>query len=107
MEKKRGKLPLPPKATDGATLSVRVQPSAGKNELVEIRDEIVKIRINAPPVDGKANRECIKFLAKVLGVASSQVSITGGEKGRSKVIRIAGLDQDSCWQRLRLSLSGR
>jgi uncharacterized protein (TIGR00251 family) len=87
-------------ATPAATLSVRIQPNASKNEVVGIADNILKIKINAPPVDGKANKECIKFLAKVLDVSKSQVTILGGEKARSKVVRILGISQDICWQRL-------
>ncbi len=96
----------PKAAALGATLSVRIQPNASKNEVVGIVDDVLKIKINAPPVDGKANKECIKFLAKVLDVSKSQVSIIGGEKARSKVVRIFGISQDICWQRLTSGLQG-
>ncbi|MEW5802791.1 MAG: DUF167 domain-containing protein [bacterium] len=86
---------------------MRIQPNARKNEVVGIgEDQIVKIRITAPPVDGKANKECIKFLAKVLEVSKSQVAIVGGEKARSKAVRIFGISQQVCWQRLTSALQG-
>lgn len=95
-----------PGATLGATLSVRIQPNASKNEVVGIIDEVLKIKINAPPVDGKANKECIKFLAKALNVSKSHVSIIAGEKARAKVVRIMGISQDTCWKRLTSGLQG-
>lgn len=49
----------------------------------------VKIRITAPPIDGKANTHLIKFLAKTFGVSKSSVVIASGESGRNKVVRIS------------------
>ena len=65
-------------------LFVRVQPKASRDELAEEQDERIKVRITAPPVDGKANEYLIKFIAKTCGVAKSQVSIKSGETGRNK-----------------------
>ncbi|MEW6381041.1 MAG: DUF167 domain-containing protein [bacterium] len=105
-KKKKGKESPTSPPSDRATISVRIQPNAAKSELVEIRDEVLKIRISAPPVDGKANKEFMRFLARVLKVSASQISIVGGQTGRSKVVRILGIDQDTCWQRLTTSLRG-
>ena len=78
---------------DTLILSVRVQPKASKDELVGPCDdgqggESLKIRITAPPVDGKANAHLIKFLAKSFAVAKSRVSVVAGETGRSKRLQI-------------------
>lgn len=54
-----------------------------------LHNNSVKIRITAPPVDGKANAHLIKFLAKVFGVSKSSVIIASGESGRHKVVRIS------------------
>ena len=96
-----------PEATSPeVTLSVRIQPNASKNEVVGRVDDVLKIRITAPPVDGKANKECIKFLAKVLRVSKSQVLIIGGERARSKIVQVIGISEDTCWQRLRQVFKG-
>jgi uncharacterized protein (TIGR00251 family) len=78
---------------DTLILSVRVQPKASSDELVGPCDdgqggESLKIRITAPPVDGKANSHLIKFLAKAFGVAKSKVTLAAGETGRNKRIQI-------------------
>jgi uncharacterized protein (TIGR00251 family) len=65
-------------------LFVRVQPKASKDEFAEVQEERVRVRITAPPVDGKANEHLIKFVAKTCGVAKSQVQIKTGETGRNK-----------------------
>lgn len=78
---------------DALILSVRVQPKASRDELVGPCDdgqggESLKIRITAPPVDGKANAHLIKFLARAFAVAKSRVSVVAGETGRSKRVQI-------------------
>ena len=78
---------------DTLILSVRVQPKASSDELIGPCDdgqggESLKIRITAPPVDGKANAHLIKFLAKAFGVAKSRVSVLAGETSRNKRLHI-------------------
>lgn len=78
---------------DTLILSVRVQPKASKDEIIGPCDdgqggESLRIRITAPPVDGKANAHLIKFLAKSFGVAKSRVCVVAGETGRHKRIHI-------------------
>lgn len=69
-------------------LLVRVQPKASKDEFAGIQEERLRIRITAPPVDGKANNHLIKFLAKAFGVAKSGIQIKAGETGRNKHVCI-------------------
>jgi hypothetical protein len=72
-------------------LSVRVQPRSSKDEIVGPHGtESLKVRITAPPVDGKANAHLIKFLAKSFGVAKSQVELVSGTTGRDKRLAITG-----------------
>jgi len=80
---------------DGADLilEVRVQPRASADAL-DAHGGRLKIRITAPPVDGKANRHLVAYLAKRLGVARSAVSIESGESARDKRIRIRGADPE-------------
>ena len=74
---------------------VRVQPRASHTALAGEHDGALKVRVAAPPVDGVANRELVRFLAKLLGVAPSRVRVASGESGRTKVIEIHGADADA------------
>lgn len=65
-------------------LFVRVQPKASRDEFAEVQEERIRVRITAPPVDGKANGHLMKFLAKVFGVTKSGIQIKSGETGRNK-----------------------
>lgn len=79
---------------DGAvTFSVRVVPRASKNEIVGIHDGALKVRIASPPVDGAANVELIKLLAKRFRVSKGDIEIVGGESSKSKLIRISTMSK--------------
>jgi uncharacterized protein (TIGR00251 family) len=78
---------------DALTLSCHIQPKSSRDEIVGLYGDSVKIRITAPPVDGKANAHLIKILAKLFGVSKSAVTITSGKSGRTKVVRIEDPDK--------------
>ena len=63
---------------------MRVQPKSSKDEFAEVLGERIKLRITAPPVDGKANKHLIKLLSKWFKVPKSSISIKSGETGRNK-----------------------
>lgn len=89
---------------DGAvSFKVRVQPRASKTEISGEHDEALKLRIAAPPVDGKANQECRRFLAKTLGISASSVEIVSGESSRDKVIRVRNLSAGHIKEALKVS----
>lgn len=69
-------------------LSCHLQPKAAKDEIVGMHGDSVKIRITAPPIDGRANAHLIKFLAKQFAVTKRDITILSGELGRQKRIRI-------------------
>ncbi|MBS1211643.1 MAG: protein Mettu [Proteobacteria bacterium] len=69
-------------------LDIHVQPRASRDEIAGVHGDRLKIRITAPPVDGKANRHLIAYLAKVFGVPKSDVTIVAGESGRDKRAQI-------------------
>lgn len=83
-----------------ATLSVRVQPRASRNEVAGLVGETLKIKLTAPPVEGEANAACLKFLAKLLDLAPSRLAIIRGDRSRNKVVRITGLTQTEVTARL-------
>lgn len=76
-----------------AKIEVRLQPRGGRNELVEMNGGVLRARVTAAPVDGKANRALCRLIAKRLGVAPSRVSVVRGEKSRQKLVRVEGIDQ--------------
>lgn len=88
----------------GVTFQVRVQPRAKKNAIVGEVGEALKLALTAPPVEGRANQACIAFLAEVLNVARSSITIASGESSRNKVIRVAGLSAEQVGPILRVAL---
>src|SRR5258707_8646945 len=81
---------LEKEVTEGCTLSVGVQPGAGKKGVTGAHADAVKIALRAPPVDGKANEALIAFLAEALHLPRARVSLAAGATSRSKMIRITG-----------------
>ncbi len=84
----------------GATFAVRVQPRARKNAIIGELDGALKLALTAPPIEGKANAACVEFVANLLKVPRSSVTIASGQRGRNKVIRVAGLSAAAVKQRL-------
>ena len=74
-------------AQPGSTLSVRVTPRASR-EGIEMSNEGLKVRVTAPPEDGKANAAVQKLLAKALGIAKTRLTLVAGQSSRDKVFRI-------------------
>jgi uncharacterized protein len=70
------------------TFKIRAQPRASKTEMVGEYAGALKLRIAAPPVDGKANAEVIKFFSKFFDVPNRNVEIVSGDSSRDKIIRI-------------------
>jgi len=69
-------------------INIRVQPRAANDAFAEVLDDRIKVRITAPPIDGKANKHLIGFLAKAFKTAKSNISIITGETGRNKQLLI-------------------
>ena len=92
---------IPIRDTDrGATFAIRVQPRASRNAISGEMGDALKLALTAPPVEGKANEACVEFLANLLKVPRSSVTIASGESSRNKVIRITGLSAGQVEQRL-------
>lgn len=68
-------------------LNIRAYPGSPRNEVSE-RDGVLIVRVNAPPVEGRANKAVCKLLAKHFGVPPSSVEIVRGHSGRDKVVRL-------------------
>ena len=74
---------------DDLILSLLVQPRARHDEFVSVHGDHFKMRITAPPLEGKANEHLLRFLARSFGVRASQVNLVTGESSRNKGVRIS------------------
>jgi len=70
-------------------LKIKVLPRSSKNELIQMADGTIKIKLKSPPVDGKANEELVKFLSEYHSVPKSLIVIKKGLKGKNKVVEIS------------------
>ena len=77
-----------------ARITVKVHPRARRSAVTGRLGEAWKLDLQAPPVDGKANAECVRFLADLAGVPRSQVRILKGTSNRMKVVEIEGVSQE-------------
>jgi uncharacterized protein len=86
----RASQPDEPDGRPAAVLLLHVQPRAARTEVVGRHGDAIKIRLRAPPVDGAANDELLRFLAERLGVARSALRLVAGESGRRKRVAVTG-----------------
>lgn len=83
-----------------ARICIRVYPTAARNEVVGFSDGILRVRVSAPPVRGKANRELVAFLSQLLDVSKNNISIIRGHTSRNKTIAIYDLSEEEVLKRL-------
>lgn len=76
---------------NGVTFAIKLIPRAKRDEIVGIENDALKIRLNAPPVEGRANEALLKFLAQTLNVPRANIEILRGETSRHKVVRVRGV----------------
>jgi len=89
---------------DGVVLEVLAKPRASKSKVRGARDGAIEIAIAAPPVDGEANAELVRFLARAFGVAARDVTIERGEGGRHKRVHIARISEQGARERIAVLL---
>lgn len=82
-----------------STLTLHIQPGAKNTAVVGLHGDALKIRLAAPPVDGKANAALVEFVAATLGVPKASVCLKSGQSSRRKVLEIANAPGDTA-QRL-------
>jgi uncharacterized protein len=88
----------------GATFQVKVHPRARNNAITGEVGDALKVALTAPPVEGRANAACVAFLAEVLNVSRSSVTIAAGENSRSKIIRVRALSAAQIEEKLQATL---
>jgi uncharacterized protein (TIGR00251 family) len=90
----------------GSALAVRVIPRSSRNEIAEIlNDGTIKIRLAAPPVEGRANQALVEFLSEVLEVPRTKIDIVAGANSREKLVSVLDLDAATVQERILLKLS--
>lgn len=75
---------------DLLTLTLHIQPGAKRTEMAGLHGEALKIRLAAPPVEGRANEALLKFIANIFGVPLRQVELKQGGQSRHKVVSVTG-----------------
>ena len=85
----------------GVLLTLHIQPGAKKTEVSGPHGDALKIRLAAPPVDGKANAALIEFLAERLKVPRTRVTLVSGQSSRSKRVAVAGVACNEAEERLK------
>lgn len=84
----------------GVTFVVKIHPRAQKNAITGQFGDVLKLSLTAPPVEGRANEACIEFVANLLKVPRSSITIASGQTSHKKVIRVAGLSAEEVQRRL-------
>lgn len=80
--------------SDGTVLlSLHVQPKASKSRVVGLHDGCLKVAVAAPPVEGRANKEVVKLMAGILGIAARQVTVKTGTLSRKKLLVVKALPE--------------
>jgi len=83
-----------------AILDIVVTPKSSKSTIFLDDNGLIRVKLNSPPIDGKANEECIKLFSKTLGLSKQAISIIKGERGRNKRIYVTGLSEEEVKNRL-------
>ena len=79
---------------NGVRFSVLIQPRSSKNEITGKQNNALKLRLTAPPVKGSANKACVKFFAKWLGLSFSEVNTVQGLNSKNKIVEVTGFTEE-------------
>ncbi|XP_011697377.1 PREDICTED: UPF0235 protein C15orf40 homolog isoform X1 [Wasmannia auropunctata] len=82
-------------------IKIQAKPGAKCNNITDISDEAVGIAISAPPTEGEANAELVKYLASIFGVRKSNVTLDRGSRSRQKVVVVSGITTDQVLAKLK------
>lgn len=89
---------------EGIVLRIHVQPGAGRSAVVGRHGDALKVRVAAPPIEGRANEACRSLVSEVLGVPEPDVELVSGQSSRTKRFRLNGLDAEEGEKRIRVAL---
>ena len=79
---------------------MRVQPGAARDEVVGVMEGVLRVRVAAPPVKGRANAALVALMARAVGVSQGSIAILRGATGRTKVVAVEGLREEEVLERL-------
>ena len=86
-------------------LNLKIQPKSSKNEVVGLLDnKVLKIRLQAPPVKGAANKALMELLSEALSIKKTEIEILTGQTGRQKLVKIFGLSEVEIFRRLKIEV---
>jgi uncharacterized protein len=91
-------------SNDGCYLRVVVSPNSSENKIVGKSTSELKIKISSPPIDGKANRELVKFISKILGLSKSKIILSKGLGSKHKSLFIKGISIEKLDDKLNMLL---
>lgn len=83
-----------------ALLKIRVNPRSSRNQVTGWRDDVLQIKLTAPPVEGAANKAVLEFLAEQLSIKKSQIALVSGATSREKTVEITGLSNSEIRRRI-------
>ncbi|MFH1139616.1 MAG: DUF167 domain-containing protein [Pseudomonadota bacterium] len=86
--------------SSGTRFKIHLSPRASKEAIGGLHGDAVKVRVKAPPVDGRANEALLRYLAGLLGVSRSRLEILSGETSRDKLVKVDGVDPEEVSARL-------
>jgi uncharacterized protein len=89
---------------NGVSFPVQVLPRSSRCALVGVQEGAIRLKLTSPPVEGRANEECLEFLAELLEVKKGQIDIVRGHKSRKKIVQVDGLTRERLETRLFLLL---
>jgi uncharacterized protein (TIGR00251 family) len=87
-------------------LRLHVHPGAGRTAVVGRHGDALKVKVGAPPADGRANAAVVTLVAETLGIPAGQVELTAGASSRSKRVRIRGVEAEDLRRALQLAVAG-
>ena len=76
------------KTANGVTFRVKVIPNSSVSKIMEVTEEFVKIKLNSPPIEGRANKEVINLLSKVLDIPKTSIELVSGDKSKLKTLNV-------------------
>ena len=97
---------MAPTSIERFNLKIRVQPKASRNQVDGFEDGTLRLRVTAPPTEGKANAGVIALLSKTLGISKSRLEIIRGHGSRDKVVSIETLTEQEVHRRIKVIVSG-
>ena len=76
------------KTSSGVSFRVKVVPNSSASKIVEVNEEFIKIKLNSPPIEGRANKEVVALLSKVLDIPKTSIELLNGDKSKLKTLNV-------------------